>query len=160
MGRIYSARFAVTNMVPASGDIDWVTFQPHANATVKLHKLSISQKDITKDANEAALNFSLLRLWPTVTVSGSGGAELPFNPNDGGALVQTTTNSATVATTTGATDIVDTFDWNWRNGGFERIWDEKCRPAVVNGQALILRMNTAIPVSILGVRLIATIEEY
>ena len=72
------------------------------------------------DAAEESLRISVLRMAATVT-SGNGTAvtPVPMDSADSAAGASCECNGATVATTSGATTIIEELGWNVRNTPFE-----------------------------------------
>lgn len=147
MGRLYNIRIAPTTYVAVHGDVDLFGLHPVGEKPICLRKMTLSQVEIFKDANELILKFRVLRLQPTVTFGGTQYTPQKVNPGDAAASFVSETSS-TVATTSGATEVLDSFSWNLRDNGLTRSWDPPACHSVFAGQYLILRMDTTLPSSI------------
>jgi hypothetical protein len=51
-------------------------------------------------------------------------------------------NDTTVSTTNGTSTIVEELSWNIRNSPWERWIPEELRPRAINGEALVVRLET------------------
>jgi hypothetical protein len=146
MGRIYTVPFngTVTN---AGGDTDLWSMQPAANKPTKLRGFTLGQISEVADAQEEGLRITVKRMPATWTV-GSGGSSVtaaaPVNSSADTVWSFTArTNDTTVGTTSGTAQVLDEFGWNERNTPYEHWYpDERFCPECINGQALVIRMET------------------
>jgi hypothetical protein len=146
MGRIYAVPFTAT-VTAAGTDADLWEFQPADDRPVKLRGFRLGQISEVKDAQEEGLRITVKRLLATVT-SGSGGSagapeEVAKSAQAPGFASET--NNATVATTTGDTEVLDEIGWLNRNTPFE-VWypDERFSPGAKQPEALVIRLETTL----------------
>lgn len=160
MGRIYTVPYTGT-LTAAGGNSDLLSIQPAANKLVKLRGWSLGQSSEVGDAGEESLRITVRRLAASVTI-GSGGVAVtpvPTNWADAAAGFTARCNDTTVATTTGADTIIEEYGWNERSTPYEHWYpDERFCPDAVNGQALIVRMEST-PADDLTAELTFWIEE-
>ncbi|KKN23175.1 hypothetical protein LCGC14_0907620 [marine sediment metagenome] len=146
MGRIYMVPFTAT-VTAAGGDTDLWELTAADDKPILLRGFSLGQISEVKDAEEEGLRITVKRLLATFT-SGSGGvAGVPESPDSAQAAqgFASETNNATVATTSGATDILDEVGWNNRNTPFERWYpDREFCPKVKQGEGLVIRLETTL----------------
>ncbi len=146
MGRIYSVPFTAT-VTAAGTDTDLWEFIAADDKPILLRGFSLGQISEVKDAEEEGLRISVKRLLVAVT-SGSGGAGgVPESPDSAQVIASfaSETNNSTVATTSGATDILDEIGWNVRNTPFDRWYpDREFCPKVKQSEALVIRMETTL----------------
>lgn len=148
MGRIYTVVMASQTITAANTDVDWLEVSPGDDHPVKLRGMILSQISEVGDAQEEGLRFRILRLAATVT-SGSGGSDpsgVATDSSNGQADSFTEeTGNTTVATTSGATEVIAEFGWNVRNSPYEMWWpDPDFAPKANQGQALIVRQETTV----------------
>ncbi len=135
-----------TGTVTASGgNADLWEVLPGDDLPCKILGFRLGQISEVGDAMEEGLRVSILRMRATVT-SGSGGSA--GAPEDVSRSNQTPgftceTNNATVATTTGDTEIIDGLGWNIRNSPYE-VWfpDDRLQPKAIQGEGLFIRLQT------------------
>lgn len=149
--RLYTVVFANV-AVTAVQDLFYIN--PAANKPVEIHSVSLSNVGIAADAGDAQEAFDrleIIRVPATVTV-GSGGTAptpTPLLPNDAAASFTARVNDTTPATTSGTLLTVDAGGWNERSWGLA--WlppDPGYKLRCANGQALVVRLNSAPPDSI------------
>ena len=144
MGRIYTVTYSGT-ITNAGGDTDLLELLPADDKPVKLRGVTFSQTSETGDTEEEILRISIIRLTATVT-SGSGGASATpesMDSADAAAGCTCEVNNTTVATTSGATDILYDLAWNLRASPYD-FWfpDAAYCPKVKQGEALVVRQQT------------------
>lgn len=145
MGRIYAVPFTAT-VTNAGGNADLWEFLPATTKPIKLRGLRFGQISEVGDTAEEGIQISIVRMSATVT-SGNGTAvtPVPMDSADVAAGFAAEYNGATVATTSGATIILDYIAWNNRNSPFETWWpDDRFAPKAKSGEALLIRMDTTI----------------
>lgn len=131
------------SILNADGNIDLLELTPADDKPIKLARLILSNGSELGDAAEEQLRITVRRLGAAVT-SGSGGAapaiEAPdsqFTP----ALAAEAFNDS-VATTTGANDILADFYWNVRMRD-EFVWpEEKRQPTARGSEVLVIRCES------------------
>lgn len=160
MSRMYTVVMD-SDITAAETDVDWFEISPAANKPCRLVGFILSQHSELGDAQEEMLDFDIIRV-PTTATSGSGGsAPTPqkVDPSDAAAGFTAEVHNTTVATTSGTLETLDQFDWNVRSAPYERWWpDPDTRFQVINGQLLVLRMQTAVTDTI-SAKITAYIEE-
>lgn len=144
MGDIYTVPFTAT-VTASGGNADLWEVLPATNLPCKIRGIRLGQTSEVGDAQEEGLRISILRMTATVTSGSGGSAGAPEHVAKSGQTpgFSSETNNATVATTSGDTEIVEDMSWNVRNSPFE-IWypDPAFAPAAIAGQALLVRMQT------------------
>lgn len=144
MGDIFTVPFTAT-VTNTGGNADLWEIIPADDLPCKIRGIRLGQTSEVGDAAEEGLRISIIRMTATVT-SGSGGSSgAPENVAKSGQTpgFSSETNNATVATTSGDTEIIEELSWNVRNSPFE-IWypDPAFAPKAIQGQALLVRMQT------------------
>lgn len=146
MSRIYVVPFTavITN---AGGNVDLWELLPATQQTIRIRGIRLGQITEVQDAAEEGLEITIKRLLATVT-SGSGGvAGAPEETTRSGQApaFASETNNATVATSSGATEILDEIGWNNRNTPYE-MWfpDREFAPACQNAEGLVVRLETTL----------------
>lgn len=142
-GRIWSAGYSGT-VTNAGGNADIFELLPGDDKPCRIRGIRLGNSSEVGDTAEEGLEFSIIRM--TATVTSSNGTGLTAEAVDASGQAPTFTveaNGATVATTSGDTEILERFAWNIRNSPFE-IWypDVDFAPKAVQGQGLFVRMNT------------------
>lgn len=137
-----------------------LSIQPAANKPIRLAGWIIGQTTELGDAAEEALRITVRHLAATVTIGSGGSAVTPVktDQNDVACGATTRCNDTTVSTTTGANTVMQEMAWNIRSSPWERYIPEEQRPRVVNGEALIVRMEST-PIDDIGVNMTFFIEE-
>ena len=145
MGRIYAVPYqgTVTN---AGGAADLFEFLPADDKPIKLRGFCLSQFSEFGDAAEEAVRISVVKLAATVTGSdGTSITPVPMDTADAAAGFTAEGNGATVATTSGATTIIEELAWNLRMSPFERWYpDERFCPKVKQGEGLFIRLQSTL----------------
>ena len=138
-----SASMAV---LTADGDIDLLEILPASNYPIRLVGFTLSQTTEIAEAQEESLRVQVIRMAATVT-SGSGGAAPNIeavNDRAPAAAFAAEVANDTVATTSGATDVLEELGWNVRATPLEKWYDEENQYTFRNGQALLIRLPAAI----------------
>lgn len=159
MGRIYYVAYTGT-LTAAGGNADLLEVLPADDKPVKLRGLVLSQTSEVGDAAEEGLQVVVKRLAATVT-SGNGTAVTPAPVDSADAAFGGTAecNSATIATTTGATTNLAYLGWNIRNSPFEFWWpDPAMAPKAKQGEGLFVTCDTT-PADDITINLTFIIEE-
>ena len=145
MSRVYAVPFSAT-VTNAGGNADLWEFLPADDKPIKLRGVRLGQISEVGDTAEEGIQVSIVRLGATVTGSnGTSVTPVPLDSADAAAGFTAEYNGATVATTNGATTIVEYLAWNNRNSPFE-IWypDPAFAPKAKQGEGLFIRMDTTI----------------
>ena len=133
----------VTN---AGGNADLWEINPADDKPVRLWGFVLGQTSEVADAQEEGLRITVKRLRATVTSSNgtAGTAEAADEANLAPSL-SWEYNGATVATTTGDTETLAELGWNNRQTPFD-FWypDERFCPKVVQGEALVIRLEDTV----------------
>ena len=134
----------VTN---AGGNADLWEILPADDLPCKIRGFRLGQTSEVGDAAEENLDLSLIRMTATVTSGSGGSAGAPEQVDLSGQApsFSSETNNTTVATTTGDTETIEHLSWNERATPFE-VWypDPDFAPKAVQGQALLVRLNTTV----------------
>lgn len=143
-GRIFTIPFTST-VTNAGGNTDLWEVLPADDFPVRIRAIILGQTSEVADAAEESLDISVIRMTATVT-SGSGTAGAPECPESNAITPNFTseTNGATVATTTGATDILYRYAWNLRSSPFEIWYDVDFAPKARQGEGLFVRLNSTV----------------
>lgn len=158
MSRWYTASLAGT-ITNAGGNTDWFEGLPADDKPFLLRGLKAGQISEVGDAAEEGLAETIYRLTATVT-SGSGGTTVTPSPFDvadtafGGTVEM---NNTTVATTSGASTIMEELAWNIRSSPYETYWPDRAY-IFKQGEACVIRQNTTAADDITA-SLTVTIEE-
>lgn len=144
MSRFYRVVFQGT-ITNAGGDQDLLTILPADDKPCKLVGWIVGQTSEVADAAEESLRLTVRHMTATVT-NGSGGSAPTPQPNRPGtdlaAGFTARVNDTTVATTSGTSTIVEELAWNIRNTPWERWIPEELRPRALQGEALLVRLET------------------
>ena len=154
MSRVYTIT-ATATITAAQTDVDLVEISPADDEPVRLIGYILGQTSEIGDAQEEGIRVSVIRLPATVT-SGSGGNATPqsqvLDSADVAADFASETMNTTVATTSGTAVTVDDCAWNLRGSPLERWWmDERLRPIVKQGEALVIRWQTTVADDVVAV---------
>lgn len=143
MGRIYRVPYTGT-ITNAGGNADLIALTPADDKPIKLVGWIIGQTSEVGDSAEENLELTLRHMTATVTVTGGTSVTpVPNRPGtDAAAGFTATANSSTVATTSGTGTIMEELAWNERNTPWERWIPEEQRPRALQGEYLILRMDS------------------
>ncbi len=146
----------------AGGDVDLIEISPASNKPVKVKRFIIGQTSEVGDAAEEGLRISVIRLPATLT-SGSGGSTVTKtypSSASGAASATIEANNTTVATTSSTAETLAELAWNVRNVPTEFVWYEDLfMPRVVNGEGLVIRLQTTAADDMSAVWTVELIEE-
>ncbi|MET8987765.1 hypothetical protein ABZW49_20150 [Nonomuraea wenchangensis] len=144
MSDIYTVPFTAT-VTASGGNADLWEVLPADDLPCKIRGIRLGQTSEVGDAQEEGLRISIIRMRATITSGSGGSAGAPENiaKSNQAPSFTSETNNATVATTTGDTEIVEELSWNVRNSPFE-IWypDPAFAPKAIQGEGLFVRMQT------------------
>lgn len=146
MPRLYRVPFTGT-LTNSGGDSDLLSIQPATNKPCRLVGWIFGQTTELGDAAEESLRITVRHMTATVTI-GSGGsavtpvANRPGTGQEAAAGFTARCNDTTVATTNGTSTIMEELAWNIRNTPWERWIPEEQRPYAINGEVLIVRMES------------------
>lgn len=143
MGIVYVLPWTGT-VTNAGGNADLWEINPADDKPVYIRKITLGQTSEVKDAEEEGLRVTIKRLTATVTSgNGTAGTEEELNRSGQAGGFTWEYNGATVATTTGDTEIVGEIGWINRQTPLE-IWfpDLKFAPKAIQGEALVIRLET------------------
>lgn len=146
MSRMYRVPYTGT-ITNAGGDCDLLSIQPADDKPCRLVGWIIGQSSEVGDAAEENLRLTVRHMTATVTIGSGGSAPTP-QPNRPGTLdvaaagFTARCNDTTVATTNGTSVIMEELGWNERNTPWERWIPEEMRPWAVQGEVLIVRMES------------------
>lgn len=146
MGRIYRVPYTGT-ITTAGGDSDLLSIQPADDKPCKLVGWIFGQSTEVGDAAEEGLRLTVRHMTATVTIGSGGSAVTPVANRPGttdvvAAGCTTRCNDTTVSTTTGTSTIMEELGWNIRNTPWERWIPEEMRPRAIQGEVLIVRLET------------------
>jgi len=145
MPRIYRVPYTGT-ITNSGGDADFVVLQPADDKPIRLAGWFLGQTSEVGDAAEENLRITVRHMTATVTVTGGTGvtpvANRPGTTDVVAAGFTATCNCTTVATTSGTSTIMEELGWNERSSPWERFIPEEMRPIAMQGEALIVRMET------------------
>lgn len=146
-GRFF--RVPYTGTITAAGtDSDLIALTPADDKPIELVGWFISQSSEIGDAQEENLRITLRHMTATVTVTGGTPvtpvANRPGAGQDTAAGFTATANSSTVATTSGTSVIMEELAWNERNTPWERWIPEELRPRALQGEYIIIRMESTL----------------
>lgn len=146
MPRVYRVPYTGT-LAAAGTDADLLLVLPADDKPCRLIGWIIGQSTEVADAAEENIRVTVRHMTATVT-NGSGGSAPTPQPNRPGtdlaAGFTARCNDATVATTNGTSTIMEELGWNERNSPWERWIPEEMRPVAVQGEALLVRMESTL----------------
>jgi hypothetical protein len=145
VGRIYAVAFSAT-VTNAGGDTDLWEFLPADDKPIKLRGFRLGQTSELADAAEESVRITITRLAATVTSSdGTSRTPIPMDSADVAAGFSAEYNGDTVATTSGATTIIEEMAWNLRMSPFE-VWypDDRFAPKAKQGEGLFIRLQSTL----------------
>lgn len=146
MSRIYAVPFAGATVTNAGGNNDLWIFEPADDKPIKLRGFRLGQTAEVGDAAEEGVEIQVLHMAATVTNgNGTGVTPVKMDSADAAAGFTSETNGATVATTSGATTIIESLCWNLRASPTE-VWypGPEFSPKAKQGEALIIRLITTV----------------
>jgi hypothetical protein len=142
--RIYTVPFTAT-VTNSGGNADLWEITPGDDHPVLIRGMRLGQTSEVGDAAEENLRLSVIRMTATVTSGSGGSAGVPVQVDLAAQTPTFTseTNNATVATTSGATEIIEELGWNERATPLE-VWypDPDFAPKAIQGQVLLVRMQS------------------
>ncbi len=148
MPRMYRVPYSGT-ITSAGTDTDLIIIEPADDKPCRLAGWILGQYSEFGDSAEEAIRITLRHMTATVTkTGGSSVATLP--PNRPGttdvvaAAFTATANCTTVATSSGTSTIMEELAWNIRSSPWERYIPEEMRPTAIQGEALIVRMESTL----------------
>lgn len=146
MPRMYRVPFTGT-LTNAGGDSDLISIQPATNKPCRLVGWIFGQTSELGDIAEEALRITLRHMTATFTAGSGGSAVTPVANRPGttdvvAAGFTARCNDTTVSTTSGTSTIMEEQAWNIRSSPWERWIPEEHRPIAINGEALIVRMES------------------
>lgn len=145
MGNIYALPWTGT-VTSAGGDTDLWEINPADDRPVKIRAIKLGQISEVADAAEEGLRIAVLRMTPTVTSgNGTAGTEEDLNRSGQAASFTWEYNGATIATTSGTTEVLDEIGWINRQSPLE-IWypELSFSPTAIQTEALIIRLQTTL----------------
>ena len=153
MIRMYRVPYTGT-ITNAGGDTDLMALTPADDKPIRLVGWFLGQSSEVGDAAEENIRLTLRHMTATVTVTGGTGvtpvANRPGTADVVAAGFTATANSTTVATTSGTSVIMEELAWNIRNTPWERWFPEELRPVALQGEYIILRMESTLADDITG----------
>lgn len=146
MPRMYRVPYTGT-LSNAGGDSDLLSLQPADDKPVRLVGWIFGQTSELADAAEESLRLTLRHMTATVTIGSGGSAVTPVANRPGTTDVAAAgftarCNDTTVSTTSGTSTIMEEMAWNIRNSPWERWIPEEQRPIAIQGEVLIVRMES------------------
>lgn len=146
MGRLYRVPLNGT-LTNAGGNTDLLSIQPADDKPCRLVGWLLGQTSEIADAAEESVRITVRHMAATFTVGSGGSAPTP-QPNRPGvdlaAGFTARVNDTTVATTSGADTIMEELAWNIRGSPWERFIPEELRPRAVQGEALVVRLESTV----------------
>lgn len=144
MGRKWVLPWTAT-VTAAGGNTDLWEINPADDKPVVLRKLTLGQVSEIKDAEEEGLRISIKRLLATVTTGdGTAGTAEELGASNQSPGFSWEYNGPTVATSSGTTEILGEIGWINRQTPMEIWFPEEYAPKVVQGEALIIRLETTL----------------
>jgi hypothetical protein len=146
MPRMYRVPYTGT-LTNAGGDSDLLSIQPADDKPCRLAGWFIGQSSETGDSAEESLRITVRHMTATVTI-GSGGSAVTGGANRPGttdivaAGFTARCNDTTVSTTSGTSTVMEELAWNVRSSPWERWIPEEMRPIAIQGEVLIVRMES------------------
>jgi hypothetical protein len=154
MSRFYRVPFNGT-ITAAGGDVDLLSIQPADDKPCRLVGWIIGQSSEVGDAQEENVRVTVRHMTATVTIGSGGSSPTPVanrpGTNDVAAAGFTARcNDTTVSTTSGTSTIMEELGWNERASPWERWIPEELRPWCVQGEVLIVRMESTLADDLTG----------
>ena len=151
MPRMYRVPFTGT-LTNSGGNADLLVIQPADDKPCELVGWILGQSTETGDAAEENLRLTVQHMTATLTVT--GGTSVTPVPNRPGtdlaAGFTATANCSTVTTTTGTTTVMEEIGWNIRSSPWERWIPEELRPRALQGEGILVRMESTLTDDITG----------
>lgn len=132
----------------AGGDADLVVIQPASNKSCALVGWILGQSSEVGDAAEENVRITVRHMTATLTVTGGTSvtpvANRPGTGDVAAAGFTASANHTTVTTTSGTSVIMEELGWNIRNSPWERWIPEEHRPLAINGEGLMVRLESTL----------------
>lgn len=162
MSRMYRVPYTGT-LSNAGGDSDLLSLQPADDKPVRLVGWILGQSTEVGDAQEENLRITVRHMTATVTIGSGGSSVTPVANRPGTADVVAAgftarCNDTTVATTSGTSTVMEELGWNIRSSPWERWIPEELRPIAMQGEVLLVRMESTPADDITG-ELVFFVEE-
>lgn len=146
MPRMYRVPYTGT-LTNAGGDSDLLSIQPADDKPCRLVGWILGQSTEVGDAAEESLRITVRHMTATVTIGSGGSAVTPVanRPGTGDVAAAGFTarcNDTTVATTSGTSTVMEELGWNVRATPWERWIPEELRPIAIQGEVLIVRLES------------------
>jgi len=145
MSRMYRVPYTGT-LANSTGDSDLLIIQPADDKPCRLVGWLLGQSTEIGDAQEENLRITVRHMTATLTVTGGTSVTPVANragTNDVAAAGFTATcNATTVTTTSGTSTIMEELAWNVRSSPWDRWIPEELRPLAIQGEGLIVRMES------------------
>lgn len=146
MPRMYRVPYTGT-LANSTADSDLLSIQPADDKPCRLVGWILGQTTELGDSAEESLRITVRHMTATVTIGSGGSAVTPVANRPGttdvaAAGATTRCNDATVATTSGTSVIMEELAWNIRNTPWERWIPEELRPLAIQGEVIIVRMES------------------
>lgn len=151
MGRIYRVVFNGT-ITAAGGDTDLLLIKPADDKPCKLAGWILGQSSEVGDTQEESVRITVRHMAATVTDGTGGSAPTPAitKRGDGVAGFTARVNDTGVATTSGASVIREELAWNLRGSPWERYIPDEQRIDAIQGEAIVVRLESTLADDITG----------
>src|SRR5262245_5747892 len=130
----------------STGDSDLLIIQPADDKPCRLVGWILGQSTETGDAAEENLRITTRHMTATLTVTGGTSvtpvANRPGTTDVASAGFTATCNATTVTTTSGTSTIMEELAWNIRSSPWERWIPEELRPIAIQGEGILVRMES------------------
>lgn len=148
MPRMYRVPYTGT-LTAAGTDTDLLSIQPADDKPCRLVGWILGQTSEVGDAQEEGVRITVRHMTATVTIGSGGSAVTPVANRPGtndivAAGFTARCNDTTVATTNGTNTIMEETGWNLRSSPWERWIPEELRPVALQGEVLIVRLETTL----------------
>lgn len=151
--RMYRVPYTGT-ITAAGGDTDLIALTPADDKPIRLVGWIIGQSSENGDAQAENVRLTLRHMTATVTVTGGTSvtpvANRPGTGEVAAAGFTATANSTTVATTSGTSTIMEELGWNLQSNPWERWIPEEMRPLALQGEYIIIRLESTLADDITG----------
>ena len=162
MPRIYRVPYTGT-LANSTGDSDLLIIQPADDKPCRLAGWIMGQSTETGDSAEENLRITVRHMTATLTVTGGTGVTPVANragtTDVAAAGFTATCNATTVTTTSGTSVIAEEQAWNIRSSPWERFIPEEFRPIAIQGEGILVRMESTPADDITG-ELTFLVEEF
>lgn len=143
--RMYRVPYTGT-LANSGGDADLLIIEPADDKPCRLAGWKFCQSTEVGDAAEENLRITMRHMTATVTKTGGTGvtpvANRPGTTDVAAAGFTATCNCTTVATTSGTSTIMEELGWNIRTSPWPEWIPEEQRPIAIQGEAIIIRMES------------------